>query len=369
MPKETTLTTVAARLASIPFRLFGRRPFTPPQKALILQPCCISQVILTTPLLAALRRTYPQARFDWAVSDWARPAIAGNPHITKLIRTGPGSTAEMSAADVKRLAQRLKKESYDTCIIPSRSAWLSYLAWQARIPQRIGLNINGRGFAHTLPVSPAKSSRHAAAIYLALANAMQVGTEWMDNWQMQFFPADADRTAVAQILSEELSWQGERPLIVIHPGGGISPLSQNVEKRWPIERYARLGNHLIQKYNAHLILIGDQQDTELIQTMQGLINSPVTNWANRFNLSQIGALCELASLFVGNDTGTTHIATAVGCPVLALFGPTDPAVSAPYAPHSEQLAVLWHENTPQPFSWDHGVTVKEATKAADKLLQ
>jgi len=368
MPKETTLTTAIARLGSIPFRLLGRRPFTPPQKALILQPCCISQVMLTTPLLAALHRTYPQARFDWAVSDWARPAIAGNPLITELIRTGPGSIRQMDRAELQTLARRLQAESYDTCIIPSRSAWLAWLAWQADIPQRIGLNINGRGFAHTLPVSPPSDEQHAASTYLALAEAMQVGSEWMAGWEMAFYPTDEDRTAVMQMLIEELGWQGERPLAILHPGGGVSPAAQDEQKRWPVERFARLGNHLARQRGAHLILVGDESEANLIHTLMGMMSVPATDWGGRLSLSKLGALAELANLYVGNDTGTTHVAAAVGCPVIAIFGPTNPALSAPYAPRSERVAVLWSGEEVRPFTWDEGVAVKKAVKAADKLL-
>jgi hypothetical protein len=79
MLRENVFTVMLARLARVPFALFRQRPFTPPAKALILHPCCLSQVLLSTPLLAALSETYPRGRFDWAVSDWARPAIAGQP--------------------------------------------------------------------------------------------------------------------------------------------------------------------------------------------------------------------------------------------------------------------------------------------------
>ncbi len=368
MPRETTLITITARLAGIPFRLLGRRPFTPPQKALILQPCCISQVLLATPLLAALRRTWPQARFDWAVSDWARPAIAGNPGVANLISTGPGSVRQMSWAELHRLARRLRAESYDTCIVPSRSAWLAWLAWRAGIPQRIGLNVNGRGFAYTLPVSPPPGEQHAASTYLALAQAMQVGNEWMAGWEMAFYPADEDRTAVMQMLLEELAWQGERPLAILHPGGGVSPVAREEQKRWSVERFARLGNHLARQRNARLILVGDASEARLIHTMMGMMSVPAVDWSGRLSLSQLGALCELANLYVGNDTGTTHVAAAVGCPVIAIFGPTDPALSAPYAPRSERVVVLWRGGEARPFTWENGVTVKEVVKAADKLL-
>ena len=79
MAQDNLASQLAAQIAHIPFRLFAKRPYVPPQKALILHPCCLSQVMLATPLLAVLNNAYPNAQFDWAVSDWARPAIVTNP--------------------------------------------------------------------------------------------------------------------------------------------------------------------------------------------------------------------------------------------------------------------------------------------------
>jgi ADP-heptose:LPS heptosyltransferase len=72
----------------VPFALSRRHPLHAPHKALILQTCCLSQVMLATPLLAALNEGFPQAKFDWALVDWARPAIASNPRVREIITIG-----------------------------------------------------------------------------------------------------------------------------------------------------------------------------------------------------------------------------------------------------------------------------------------
>ena len=77
--------------------------------------------MLTTPLLAALSNAYPDTRFDWLVSDWARPAIAGNPRLTELVDAGSVNIKSGGFTLLRELAQQLHDEHYDTCIIPSRS--------------------------------------------------------------------------------------------------------------------------------------------------------------------------------------------------------------------------------------------------------
>lgn len=342
MPRETIFTAALVQLARIPFRLWGRRPFTPPQKALILKPCCVSQVMLATPLLAALHKAYPAARFDWAVSDWARPAVAGNPRLTELISTGGGGLADTRWAGVKALVDRLRQEEYDTCFIPGRSSLLAYIAWQAGIPQRIGLDVRGRGFAHTLPVKPAKGEQHEAAIYLSLARAIGIEETLIDSVRMEYHAPDVERTAVTRRLIDELDWLGDIPLIIIHPGGGTNPIHSVKEKQWPVERFIRLGNHLAKTYQARILIVGNEGERPLAQTISGLMHASVANWAGHITLGELGALCEVADLYIGNDAGPTHVATAVGCPTLAIYGPSNPAVSGPYTDKGP-VVTLWRE--------------------------
>ena len=81
--------------------------------------------MLATPLLSVLAAAYPNTRFDWAVSDWARPAIAKNPHITELLPTGDLGLARMPFAELRTVAEQLRQGGYDTCLIPGRSSLLS----------------------------------------------------------------------------------------------------------------------------------------------------------------------------------------------------------------------------------------------------
>ncbi|RMG95356.1 MAG: glycosyltransferase family 9 protein [Chloroflexi bacterium] len=364
MPRENVLTTLAARIARVPFLLAGKRPFSPPRKILILRPCCLSQVMMATPLLAALSRAYPDAQIDWAVGTWARPAIASNPRLAELVEMGVGDIYEWGGRDIRHFVHRLRQEAYDTCFIPSRSGWLSLIAWWANIPQRVGLDVNGRGFAHTVAVPLPQEERHEAAVYLELARAVGVDT---DGVGMEFYPPDTARTAVTRRLIDELDWMGDKPLIIMHPGGGENPLQADPRKQWPVERFALLGNYLVREYNAQLILVGGERDRPLAQAVAGMMHTPVTNWAGRINLGELGAVCEVADLYIGNDTGPTHIAAAVGCPTLAIFGPSDPAISGPYATKG-RVAALWRDPGDAPFSWENGVTVKEARIAVADLL-
>jgi len=369
MTHDNFLNVAAARAMNVPFSFFVRKPFTPPQKAIILQPCCLSQVMLTTPLLVALSNAFPETRFDWLVSEWARPAIAGNLRLTVLVDAGSVDIKSGGYSLLRELAQQLRDEKYDTCIIPSRSGVMSLLPWRAGIPQRIGLNVNGRGFAHTIAVKPESNVHHASEMYLTIAEAMGIDLTEGKPVGMEYYPPDLDRTRITRRLVEDLDWLGDQPLMVIHPGGASNPLETNPQKQWPSERFVRLGNHLARDYNARIVLVGSEAEKDLVTAVSGMMSNPSVNLAGKLSLGEIGALCEVADMYVGNDTGPTHIAAAVGCPTLAIFGPNDPIYSKPYGTKGKVIA-LWKEwDGKRPFSWDYGVTVDDAVVATKTLLK
>lgn len=362
--QDTPLISLVARLASVPFALFGRRSFVPPQKALILKPCCLSQAMLTTPLLAALADAYPNARFDWALHSYARPAVATNAHVSNLVDTGRLGEPHSTGDDVRAVIERLKEESYDTVFVPSSSSILAWIAWRAQIPQRVGLSGGGRGFAHTMAVRPPIDVRNAGEQYFYLARALGIEAQP----RMEFFTRDSDRTTATNLLVEEIDWTGDRPLAILHPGGGDNPAHPNEHKRWPTERFALLGNHLVRKHRAKVVLVGAETDYDDARTISGIMSGESINMAGRLSLGELGALCEVADLYVGNDTGPTHVAAAVGCATLAIFGPSDPARSAPFATKG-RVTVLGPEEG-EPFDgWEETVLPAEAMAAADRLLQ
>ncbi len=364
--KGESLKAVWRTAARWPRQLFGRRPVVPPRKALILQACCLGRVMLTTPLLAALSEAFPTTRFDWAVSDWALPAISSNPRLTRLIRTGPGDLVNNSREEMRAFLEAVRDEGYDTCFVPSRSAVVALAAAQTRIPQRIGLQPDSRGLSFTHTAQPLPGVRQNALIYLSLAAAAGVDEAILSAAEMEFHPPDLDRTAVARWLVEDIGWLGDVPLVVLHPGGGDNPSQTNLDKRWPAQRFARLANYLVKNYKARVVVLGVEDERSLVDSVVGMMTFPAAGRAGDIGLGELGALCELASLYVGNDVGTTYIAAASGCPTLAIYGPTNPAVFGPYMING-RVRTLWNPVEGE-FNWAGGAAVEEAIAAAGELL-
>ncbi len=364
MKEEGFLTVAAANLARVLFKFRRRRLFDEPHKVLILKPCCISQVMLSTPLLKVLSQTYQEARFDWAIDRWSRPAVSGNPRINRIIDTGSIFRGERTRKELSQLIAKLKAGEYDTCFAPTRSALACYIAWRAGIPQRIGLDSSGRGFAYTIPVAVPDNSTNQAMINLRLAEAVGID---IDAGQ-EFYPSEQARIAITELLVDEMQWRGEQPLVIIHPGGGENPVTSDITKRWPVERFALFANRLGHELGVKIVFIGSESEQKLVNDTVGLMSAEVINIAGQLDLDQIGALAEVADLYVGNDAGATHVAAAVGCKTVAIYGPTNPLLTAPYATKGK-VTVVAPKEISEPFDWDQGPTVAGVVAATTEILE
>ncbi len=364
------MTTIKNRVIMMSSKILGR--FFPkrdapvdPKSIIVLKPCCLGDVVLATPTIAALQARYPQAKIDVAVGRWSRAALENNPHIRHLLDTGRVGQGRYGWADMWRLAKRLRQGCYDLAVTLDRSPVVGLTPWLAGIRHRVGLDSAERGFAHTLRVPVPTEVMHEAAIYLRCVAAL--GGE-SDRFWTAFYPTEADKHNLPPVAL---------PFVIIHPAGGVNPGMKMLDKRWPVERLAALGDQFTQRGLA-VVLTGVGGDSALCREVAAQMTElPPKILAGELTLGQFGALCQRATLFVGADTGAMHIAAAAGCKTVAIFGPSDPQRYGPFAP-PEQATVLWHpvllpdggvgQGKVFDFSWEQGVSVKEAWKACKQFL-
>lgn len=119
----------------------------------------------------------------------------------------------------------------------------------------------------------------------------------------------------------------DRPLVAIHPGSG------GRWKCWPTERFARAASMLAERAAAQLLVVSGPADDEIVQAFRDSLGDTRVVEAASLPVRQLAAILARCSLFIGNDSGVTHLAAAVGCPTIALFGPTDDRVWGPRGRH------------------------------------
>ncbi len=344
-----------------------------PSAILVIKPCCLGDVLMSTPVITALRRAFPSARLDFAVGQWSRPMVENNPHLDGLLDCGPVGSGHFSWKDYWALVKRIRGGGYNACFVLDRSPVLSLLPFLAGVPHRIGLDSQGRGFSLTVGVPV--TLKHEVRLYLNAVRA--VGLE-VTNPRLEFYPSEDDHHHVEGLLADLID-ESRDTLVVIHPGGGHNPGMTLSAKRWPSPRFAALADRFIEESGAQVILIGGAAESDIAQAVRGAMRHPVLDLTGQLTWRQTGALLARCDLFVGHDTGAMHLAVAAGAPVVAIFGPSTPEMYGPYSPQS---ATLWHRVGCNPcfvrgrwneacrhFKCIEAVTVEEVWQAAQSLVE
>lgn len=139
-----------------------------------------------------------------------------------------------------------------------------------------------------------------------------------------------EETTWARRTLVQRGWDPQNMLITVHPGAG------KLGNRWPVEAFAEAANRLQAMFNARIAVSWGPQEADLGRALIGRIHSPVIE-ANEADLRKLAALFQQSQLFLCNDTGVMHLAAAVATPLVAVFGPTDPAQ---WKPWGEEFAAV-----------------------------
>ncbi len=303
----------------------------PPARIIVFRRCCLGDTLMMTPLLAALDTAYPAATITYAVGKWSAAGLTGNPHLDHLLLLPD----KPSWRDWVRIIGKVRLGRFDLAVIPERSPLPALALALAGVPQRVGLDSAGRGFALTRRV-PVREIRHETDLALDLAQALGLAATTR---RPHYQPTAAAMAQVEQLLMDN---QVQPPIFIIHPGGGSNPGVTMDAKRWPAERFAAVAATLQASYGGTVVIVGAASDRPLVDATQAALPTPAVDLCERLTLPALAALCTHATLYLGNDAGTTHLAEAAGAPVVAIFGPTDPAQ---YGPTDQISEAVWDPQT------------------------
>lgn len=342
----------AAWVAGLPWRLQPGRgrpvaldsPYL--KRVAFVKPCCMGDALMATPVFAALRKALPDAHIALSVGEHSRPAVLNNPNLDAIIEADAGAARD-KLADYLRLARRLRRGNYTTALVLDRSPMLNMAAYLSRAHIRAGLDSQGRGLALTHPVPcPPGRARHEVEWYLDVARALGIQAAY-DTAYLEFYPTEEDRRRAGQALSEALGEEGESEhgLVALHLGGGANPGMKLPAKRWQPERWARIADWIAETHEANLLILGGpgEQDREAAEAFKAALfpdtRPYVADLVGKLQWGEMGALLQRCGIFLGHDTGAMHLATAVRAPVVAVFGPSDPARYGPWDPSGRSLVV------------------------------
>jgi heptosyltransferase-2 len=297
-------------------------------KILIRATNWIGDAVMALPALRAVRKRFPEAEI----------AIVGRPYVTdiyhdqeicdRLIPYDPkGLHSGISGRE--RLAAELRAHKFDVALLLQNAFDAAWLAWRARIPKRIGYARDGRSFLLTKAIPLPRHGEipaHEKFYYLELLRR----AGWLDSVQDETFislrVSEEKRRSADEFLCASGARQGALRIAI---GAGASYGSA---KCWPPPRFAEVANQLQSEVDADVILFGTAVEASVSTAISAEMHRPPINLTGKTAIAELPALLSQCHLFIGNDSGAMHVAAAVGLPVIAVFGPTDPEGTAPVTP-------------------------------------
>ncbi len=284
--------------------------------------------VMSIPALAAIRGRWPGAEIVILARAWVAELYRGQGLADRLL-VFDHDGRHRGLAGRERLASELRRETFDVAVLLQNAFEAAWIAWRSAIPERIGYARDARGFLLTCAVEvprPDETPAHEAYYYLELLRRAgwieRLGT--VESIELRVDPVSRERAEA------RLSLAGARRgtfRVALAPGAAYGSA-----KCWPAERYAAFADRLIAEADADVILFGTAAERAVAERIAaGMRHRPIV-LVGETSIGELPALFSLCNLFIGNDSGGMHVAAGVGLPVVGIFGPTDPAGTAPLTP-------------------------------------
>lgn len=294
-----------------------------PARVVVRPPNWLGDAVMALPALAALRRHFAASHVTVA----AVPAVATV--FREVSDVAPDAVVDLPTATADAVA-RLGEGRFDLGILLPNS-WRS--AWQFRragIPERWGYGGTGRGLLLSRAAVRPRGRLHQADYYRHLVR--QLGVPCPDDEPPRLAAEEASREEAARLLG---AGAAPGPLAAFAPGAAYGQA-----KQWPPDRVAEVAARLARAHGATCLLLGAGHDRDAGRAIESWLraNAPETmgrvrNLIGRTSLSALVGLVARADVLVSNDSGTMHLAAALGRPVVAVFGPTDERATRPIGDH------------------------------------
>lgn len=303
------------------------QPPSPNPHLLVAQSGFLGDVVLTTPLIAELRRRLAPMSLTILTTPQARPLLEQHPAVDRVLVDAKRSEGR-GILGLIRAAQQLRRERFTLAVAPHKSLRTALLLTLAGIPQRVGFRQSPGWFLYHCTAAR-DPNRHEVERILCLMRSFGVEPEQCERRPQIEYGTTA--RAGAEALLREADVEDTEPVFVVCPGS-VWPT-----KRWTVEGYAGLVRHLAGNYG-RVLICGGPDDLAVAQAVHTQSGEQGVNLAGRADLQMFMALLDRARVVISNDSAPMHMAVARGVPVVAIFCATTPNLG--YGPYSERAVVV-----------------------------
>lgn len=282
----------------------------------------VGDAVMTTPAIGAIRENFPHAEITLLANPLVAELFSSHEWIDRVI-TFDRKGIHKGIPGRFRLAAQLRRERFDAAVILPNSFDSALVPWLAGIPARLGRSSDGRGLLLTKCYTPGKQglSSHEVDYYRDLVRFFGI-TGHVTEPRLTLVPAE--ELAAAARLAEHGIQPADR-ILGINPGAAYGSA-----KRWYPDRFADVASRLAETYSAKVLLFGGPGETDIAAEIEQRLEGNCVNLAGKTSVREMMALIRCCTLFITNDSGPMHIAAAFQVPLVAIFGSTDHAGTAPF---------------------------------------
>jgi len=278
------------------------------KRVLVIQTAFLGDVVLTTPLVRALKQGLPEVEIAVLTLPSTSEVFKNNPQAAEIITYDKRAT-QKGVINLLGLVKELKRRKFDAALIPHRSLRSAFLAWEADIPLRVGFTSSSGYYFLNREVSYWGDSHEVERVLELLSG---LGLEVVKS-PPELFPDEEDHKWVAEFLDDNMDdW------VAIAPGS-VWPT-----KRWLSERFAQLANMVAGDFRCGVVFVGGEEDRFLCRKIAEDVKGKSLVAAGEASVLQSAALLSKCRLLISNDSAPVHLASAVGTKVVDIYGPTVP---------------------------------------------
>jgi lipopolysaccharide heptosyltransferase II len=314
---------IIIRAGSITKRVVPLPSLGSARKICVFKIGAMGDVLMSTPMVHALRQEFPRARIDYWTGQASAQVLKNNHDLNAVIAFPDETFLKKRVTIALGLARRIAAQKYDVMFVLDKHWSLGVFGRLCRIPVRIGFDREGEGFGntHTVGYLPV---RHEIDYYLELAYLAGARRVVQPKPEL---PLAKEDIAFARSFFKQRGLNPQKT-IGIAPGGAKNPGQDMAIRRWPLERFAAVARQL-EKEGWQVLLLGRSPGDDF--TVQPMLSAApnAVNAIGAYALHQSAALMKLCKLIICNDSGPMHFAAAVGTPTVSVFGATDPNRKAP----------------------------------------
>jgi len=279
------------------------------KKILVVRLRSIGDTVLTTPSLIALRRFLPDAQIDVLLEDWVAPILDGFDDVDNVLKVSKDTKSRLS------IARQIRKEKYDVAFNLHGGTTATFFVRATGAKHRVGYKYFQYSFLynHRLdsPESFWKSEyAHSAEQQLGLLGFVGVPVE--DRPKSKLSVTKTATKSLDEKLKNSKPVENNASIALLHPVAAFET------KQWATEKFARVAEFLGEK-GFQTVAVATKTEREILSKLSTLSNVPIVTFYD-LSLPEITALASRAELFVGNDSGIAHIASAVNTPSVVIFG-------------------------------------------------